>query len=51
MLERILSPRGFKIYFAIFIIMLGYIIWLTITESGIVAVIDYLQAVYIFSGY
>ena len=51
MLERILSPRGFKIYFVIFIISFAYIMWLTITASGIVARINYLQAVYIFSGY
>jgi len=51
MLERILSLRGFKIYFAIFVVIFGYIIWLRLTDGGIVALIDYLQAVYVFSGY
>ena len=51
MLERILSPRGLKIYFIVFLVLFGYILWLSFTNAGIGAWINNFQATHLFSGY
>ncbi len=51
MLERMLSPRGFKIYFACFLAMFGYVLWHRFADTGIAAWVDQLQDEYLFSGY
>jgi hypothetical protein len=51
MLERILSPHARKIYLAVAIGMLGYVLWQSFAHRGIVDWIDQLQAQYFFSGY
>ena len=50
MLENMLSPRGFKIYFAVFLAMFGYVMWHRIADTGIVAWIDQFQSEHIFGG-
>jgi hypothetical protein len=36
MLERILSPRGYKIYIAVIIVVMGIVFWQLFTDSGLV---------------
>jgi hypothetical protein len=51
MLERLLSPRGFKLHFAVALIMSGYLVWQYFTYGGIADWINRLQATYLLSGY
>jgi hypothetical protein len=50
MIERLLSPRGLKIYFGALLVMFGYVIWLRIRNDGVIIWLDYLQAQYLLSG-
>lgn len=50
MIERMFSPRGFKIYFFSNLGLVCYVLWLRFTNSGIIAWMDQFQARYLFSG-
>ena len=44
MLERMLSPRAFRIYIVLVVVGVGYFGWERLNDSGIVAMIDRMQA-------
>jgi hypothetical protein len=50
MLEKMLSSRGFKLYFGVFLVMFCFVMWNRFTSTGIVAWLDRIQASQLFSG-